>query len=129
MGGELPPGQMFLVHPDGRDCIHAYAPHYEAILPVTTLLADFPVRHAVEAGEHPLLVKNYSPGTYAVKHEEAQAWLQEMGVTYLLLNHEYYDGYLREYIDAHPLTYQAVFHDPSHRELVVRFVAQGVSID
>ncbi len=121
----LPARQMFLVHPDGRDCIHAYAPHYEAIFPVTTLLLDFPVRHAVASGEHPLLVKNYSPGAYAVKHEQAKAWLKENGVNYLLLNHEYYDNYLRDYIDAHPLIYQVAFHDPAHRELVVRFVPQS----
>jgi hypothetical protein len=118
----LPPGQTFLVHPDHRDCIHAYAPHYEAIFPVTILLLDFPVRHAVEVGEHPLLVKNFSPGMYAVKHEQAQQWLRERDVNYLLLNHEYYDNYLRDYIDANPLIFQVVFHSPAHREMVVRFV-------
>lgn len=116
----LPPRQMFLVHPDGQDCIHAYAPHYEAIFPVTILLLDFPTRHAVATGQHPVLARRDSAGL-AIQHAQAQAWLKARGIDYLLLNHEDYDNGLRAYVDAHPQHFEVVFHNAGKRELVVRY--------
>jgi hypothetical protein len=127
---ELPRGQTFLVAPDGLDCLHAYAPHYETILPVTTLLIDMEERRQIETGEHPILMKCYSPGhpryarysSYSVSHERALTWLDKQGVGYLLLDRAYYDNYLRDYVAANPRYFEVVFHNPRNRELVVRYI-------
>jgi hypothetical protein len=122
----LPAGQTFLVSPGGRDCVHLYAAVYPVLFPVVNdVLADRPDRALIDANQHPLVFK-ITPGdttaTITVRHEAARQWLTDRHVNYLLLNHDYYDSYLRDYVGQHPDDFQIAFANGADREVVVRFL-------
>jgi hypothetical protein len=125
----LPAKQRILVYPIGKDWLSIYEPQYLAVIPCRTIPRFKAIQHQVEEGRHVLYSGAFSGAQQQqFNHEEIKAWLAQQQVDYVLINKEQYDRSRVDYFLAHAADYEVVFHQPQHREMMVRFRESGAGV-